>query len=75
MRHYPKSLAIAHVRCYSRAMPQGLYFELPMRTEMERLWQLTQDPALHQRWDLRFSTIRYLPKAEEDAPQQFYKRV
>jgi hypothetical protein len=52
-------------------MPQGLYIELPMRTEMERLWQLTQDPALHQRWDLRFSTIRYLPKPDEKAPQQF----
>jgi hypothetical protein len=52
-------------------MPQGLYVELPMRTEMERLWQLTQDPALHQRWDLRFSTIRYLPKPDEKAPQQF----
>ena len=52
-------------------MPQGLYVELPMRTEMERLWQLTQDPALHQRWDLRFSTIRYLPRPDEKAPQQF----
>jgi hypothetical protein len=52
-------------------MPQGLYVELPIRTEMERLWQLTQDPALHQRWDLRFSTIRYLPRSDEKAPQQF----
>jgi hypothetical protein len=52
-------------------MSQGLYIELPMRTEMERLWQLTQDPALHQRWDLRFSTIRYLPKLDASAPQQF----
>jgi hypothetical protein len=52
-------------------MPQGLYVELPIRTEMERLWQLTQDPALHQRWDLRFSTIRYLPKLDGEAPQRF----
>ena len=52
-------------------MPQGMYVELPMRTEMERLWRLTQNPALHQRWDLRFSTIRYLPKPNEEAPQQF----
>jgi hypothetical protein len=52
-------------------MSQGLYIELPMTTEMERLWQLTQDPTLHQRWDLRFSTIRYLPKPDEGAPQQF----
>jgi hypothetical protein len=64
-------LAVGENGCYSRAMPQGLYVELPMRAEMERLWQLTQDPALHQRWDLRFSTIRYLPKPDEKAPQQF----
>jgi hypothetical protein len=57
--------------CYSRAMSKGLYIELPMTTEMERLWQLTQDPALHQRWDLRFSTIRYLPKPDNGAQQQF----
>ena len=42
-----------------------------MKAEMERLWQLTQDPALHQRWDLRFSTIRYLPKSDDAALQQF----
>jgi hypothetical protein len=52
-------------------MSRGLYIELPIRAEMERLWQLTQDPALHQRWDLRFSTIHYLPKPDEEAPQQF----
>jgi hypothetical protein len=66
-----KLLAVGYGHCYPRAMPEGLYVELPMRTEMERLWQLTQDPALHQRWDLRFSTIRYLPKPDERAPQQF----
>jgi hypothetical protein len=66
-----KLLAVGKNRCYPRAMPQGLYVELPMRAEMEQLWQLTQDPAFHQRWDLRFSTIRYLPKPNEEAPQQF----
>ena len=57
--------------CYPPAMSKGLYVELPMKAGMERLWQLTQDPALHQRWDLRFSTIRYLPKSDDAAPQQF----
>jgi hypothetical protein len=52
-------------------MSKGLYVELPMKATMERLWHLTQDPALHQRWDLRFSTIRYLPKSDDAAPQQF----
>jgi len=34
------------------------------------LCQHTQDPSLHERWDLRFSTIRYLPRSD-DEPQQF----
>ncbi len=32
---------------------------------MERLWELTQQPHLHQRWDLRFTEIQYLPKTTE----------
>ncbi|RYG37435.1 hypothetical protein EON81_06750 [bacterium] len=32
---------------------------------------MTQDPALHERWDLRFSRIEYLPKACPEDPQRF----
>ena len=28
-----------------------------MRTDLETLWRLTQEPAEHPRWDLRFSSI------------------
>lgn len=38
---------------------------------MERIWEYTQVPHIHQEWDLRFSTIKYLPKESEDAPQEF----
>lgn len=38
---------------------------------MEALWEHTQRPELHQQWDLRFSEIRYLPRASENEPQQF----
>jgi hypothetical protein len=38
---------------------------------MERLWDATQMPELHQRWDVRFGEISYLPKAGADDPQQF----
>ncbi len=38
---------------------------------MERLWELTQTPALHQRWDLRFSTITYLPRLHPQDLQRF----
>jgi hypothetical protein len=37
---------------------------------MERLWDATQDPVQHQRWDVRFGSITYLPKVD-DEPQRF----
>lgn len=48
-----------------------LYIETTIRCELPILWAYTQDPALHQQWDLRFSEISYLPKEGTDAPQQF----
>lgn len=36
---------------------QPLYVETHVRAPVERLWELTQNPALHSRWDLRFSRI------------------
>jgi hypothetical protein len=38
---------------------------------MDELWNKTQDPRFHQRWDLRFSTIDYLPRQSEAEPQRF----
>ncbi len=40
-----------------------LYVETTVRCAMPELWRLTQDPALHERWDLRFTRITYLPAA------------
>lgn len=37
----------------------------------EALWRHTQDPSLHQRWDLRFSEIDYLPRIDPALPQRF----
>lgn len=48
----------------------GLYVEARVRTDLDTLWERTQDPALHQRWDLRFTEIAYLPGAEGE-PQRF----
>ncbi|MGW9628126.1 SRPBCC family protein [Microbacterium sp. NPDC055521] len=36
---------------------RALYVEVLIRAEMETIWELTQDPELHPRWDLRFSRI------------------
>ncbi|GAA4552767.1 SRPBCC family protein [Amycolatopsis samaneae] len=42
---------------------RSLYVETVIRTDPETLWEHTQNPALHQRWDLRFSRIDYLDGA------------
>lgn len=35
----------------------AIYVEIEIRSPMDRVWQLTQEPAQHARWDLRFSSI------------------
>jgi hypothetical protein len=50
---------------------EGIYVEIAIRGDLDRIWLYTQDPELHERWDLRFSTIRYLPRASPDEPQRF----
>ncbi|MBB2742733.1 UNVERIFIED_ORG: hypothetical protein FHR35_002555 [Microbispora rosea subsp. rosea] len=37
---------------------------------MDALWERTQGPELHQRWDLRFTEIDYLPRVDGE-PQHF----
>jgi uncharacterized membrane protein YphA (DoxX/SURF4 family) len=41
---------------------------------MDELWEKTQEPGVHQRWDLRFSLIDYLPR-RGDEPQRFLYRT
>lgn len=52
-------------------MTAGIYVEIDIEAPMDTIWQLTQEPALHQRWDLRFTGIDYLPRPDESQPQQF----
>lgn len=47
-----------------------IYVEIPIDVPLQRVWDASQDPELHAQWDLRFSSIHYLPK-EEDQPQRF----
>ena len=49
----------------------GIYVEIRIRVPMDALWHHTQQPELHERWDLRFSEINYLPRAGESEPQRF----
>lgn len=52
----------------------GIYVEIPIRATMDELWEKTQNPQLHQRWDLRFTQIEYLPRQGEE-PQRFLYRT
>lgn len=49
----------------------GLYIEIDIQADINLVWLLTQEPASHQRWDLRFSEIEYLPRPNPDEPQRF----
>ena len=48
-----------------------IYVEIPIRTDMEEIWNASQTPHLHEQWDVRFSSITYKPKHHEDDPQDF----
>jgi hypothetical protein len=49
----------------------SIYVEVFVRVPMDALWAHTQTPTLHEQWDLRFSRINYLPRADETDPQRF----
>lgn len=48
-----------------------IYVETVIDTDMDKLWNYTHNPKLHEQWDLRFSKIDYLPKQNDDDPQTF----
>jgi hypothetical protein len=48
-----------------------IYVETFVKGSIADLWQLTQEPKAHERWDLRFSAIDYLPRADQMQPQRF----
>src|SRR5215469_16765084 len=52
----------------------GIYVETPIHCTIDELWEKTQNPKLHQRWDLRFTEIEYLPRTA-DEPQKFLYRT
>jgi len=43
----------------------SIYVEIRIRAPIEAIWAHTQTPDLHERWDLRFSRIEYLPRPTE----------
>lgn len=53
----------------------SIYVEIRIRADVDALWTHTQTPQLHERWDLRFTSIDYLPKLAADGPQRFLYRT
>ena len=49
----------------------GIYVEISIRSTVDEIWRHTQTPELHEQWDLRFTTIEYLPRNSESEPQRF----
>lgn len=49
-----------------------IYVEILIRGRMEELGEKTQEPKLHQRWDLRFSEIEYLPRSAGEPQKLLY---
>ncbi|MBA3313931.1 MAG: DoxX-like family protein [Planctomycetaceae bacterium] len=49
----------------------SIYVETKIDCAMDEVWERTQNPALHERWDARFTSIRYLPRTSESGPQRF----
>ena len=48
-----------------------IYVEIRMHVPLEQVWKYSQTPDLHERWDLRFTDIEYLPRADDNEPQRF----
>jgi DoxX-like family len=42
-----------------------------IRRDVDDIWRYTQEPNLHELWDLRFSAIEYLPRESDQVPQRF----
>jgi len=49
----------------------SIYVEMLVRAPLDALWRHTQSPELHERWDVRFSRIEYLPKSGNSDVQVF----
>lgn len=67
--HVPSFVTI----CYRSLVAEdpGIYVEIPIRSTVDEIWLRTQSPDLHKRWDLRFTSIDYLPRPFESEPQKF----
>ena len=52
----------------------AIYVEIEIKANVDRVWQLTQDPDQHPRWDLRFSTITPIATIPTGGSRFIYQR-
>lgn len=45
--------------------------EIEINAPIEEAWTYTQNPKLHEQWDLRFTSITYMEKNSPEEPQRF----
>ncbi|MCL1694673.1 DoxX-like family protein [Lysinibacillus sp. BPa_S21] len=48
-----------------------IYVEVDIRVPIDEAWSYTQNPKLHEQWDLRFTSITYIDKESPEEPQRF----
>src|SRR5699024_11559904 len=51
-----------------------IYVEIEIDGAIGDIWEKSQNPALHEQWDIRFSSITYLPKKKNDVQKFTYTR-
>jgi Domain of unknown function (DUF4166) len=49
----------------------SIYVEAYIQGPLDELWEKTQNPALHERWDARFTSINYLSRHDDAELQRF----
>lgn len=52
-----------------------IYVETTIAAPIVDVWEKTQNPVLHEQWDIRFSSITYLPKEADEAQRFTYTRT
>lgn len=53
---------------------RGIYVETTIRATLDDVWNATQDPRQHVRWDLRFSLITPTTRTADGAARFVYER-
>jgi len=48
-----------------------IYVEIEIQDDIEKVWEYSQDPKLHEQWDLRFTSITYNEKLPTEDAQTF----